>query len=171
MLKKTAPIPAAFALAAFLSVPAPSALAWEEACVRFPLVPFTGHLAVAHDFDFARGMPDKIPARLKHGLPVMMSAPAHTVGGRGRAAETAVHSRLVVSGASRCVSIRHIPEGAGFAVYLHTSSLISGDRVAHCSTPKDNPDLWLRQQNNTPRQIYWRAAGFTNPACHFWREK
>ena len=182
MLKKPTPILAAFALAAVLSVPAPSALAWEEACVRNAAGSgLAGRFAVVYDYDFQSGMPSQIPHGGAGFDDIYRDAPPHTVTAGSQRAHHALNSGSFPVFQHRCLDLGRIPAGEGFAVYFH--ALISG-RVAHCSTPKDNPDLWLRQQGGARdeqdeeereegpyRKIWWKAGGTDlAPRCNFWRE-
>lgn len=169
MLKKII-VSAAFAFAAVL--PAPPAVAWDEVCVHFPQWKtwYTGHFSVVHDHSFHKfGMPSHIPDSFNRDLDrdFAVAAPRHTVKRGARPADHALHSDNFGMNSSRCVDIRHIPEGEGFAVYVRTST----GPLAHCATHRSNPDMYYKQAKRPHRKIWWRGTGVAwSPSCHFWRE-
>ena len=166
MLKKITPL----LFAALLTLaPVQFAAAWEEACVNFPLGKtwFIGHFGVVGPYGFKHGMPRSFPSR--HAPKSYYHyAPKHTLGRSGRA-DVVRYSESFGANGSRCVNITHILDGEDFAVYVITAG---GYTVAHCATPKSNPNMWMRQNARNPnRKIWWQAYGADlSPRCYFWRE-
>lgn len=165
MLKKIAAL--AFALAVTQPL-APSAKAWDEVCVHFPIwkAAFLGNFGVVHGFSTAYG---RIPNSYHDpDTNSFWKLPDDLGGWHGIRAGGAIMSGTFGANDTRCVSIRHLPEGEPFFVFVDPDG---NPAAALCSTHGSNPNQWYLQQNRPYRKIWWEAGGAVwSPYCNYWRE-
>ena len=161
-------------------IPARSAAAWDEVCVHLPLwhSAYVAHVVVAHDYDFRHSMPRRFPEKPPQSLLAndqwktvwdeYHNAPGHTVTRRSGDAGKTIHSGKFGVNSHRCVRVRHIRQGHGFAVYVVSAG---ASAVAHCATDGNTRERYYKQQNRPHRKLWFRATGTDwHPRCHYWRQ-
>ena len=184
MLKKITPlilkiIPAVSLLLGALA--APGASAWDEVCVNFTggLID-EGRLYVVHGFPVEEG-DRRFPTSYYDEGGILRHIPAwvHPEGyarriDPSRAAAGRIRSGYGPAGSTKCASIRNLPSGEPFFVYVEYMATRAEGRDhfwhARCSTHSSNPDLWYYQQNRPYGRIMFQSTTTTEAECAYWRE-
>ena len=163
MLKKILTVAAALAMSL---VSAPAAVAWDEVCMELPFwrVSYRGQFHVVHGFTDGR-MPGHYHSErgTVAGLPWELGVDNYRGVADGR-----ISSEWFTAGFSRCVSIRHLPEGTAFFVYVESHLIASFDL---CSTHSSNRERYYTQRRRPYSRIWYQGTGQAGSArCDYWKE-
>lgn len=165
-------------------VPLRSAHAWDEVCVHLPLWKawFAAHFHVVHGFQAEPpGLPSAVwevrdDGEHQSGAHVIPSIADNLFNRRdlvkrGKTAPAQIQSGAIRANQTRCVSIRHLPQGERFFVLVN----VHGQHVrpyVYCGLHPSAGHPWYEQTRRPySKMVYhaWGAVG--NPRCEYREEQ